>query len=175
MAFTKRFPKIGEGIVYAASDIASCICLVPLHCCEEGGFFIMSGIQERTVFHLGYRPALDGVRGVAVLAVLAGYLKLPFAAHGALGVDIFFTLSGFLITVLLSEERSRTGTIHLGQFYMRRVIRLYPALLFMLFLISFITPAWEYILSSLTYTTNVAKPDRLCGGIRNGGRRAAVG
>jgi peptidoglycan/LPS O-acetylase OafA/YrhL len=105
-------------------------------------------------FHLGYRPALDGLRGFAVLAVLFAHLKMPWLKNGDLGVDIFFALSGFLITVMLSEEWRRTGSIRLGQFYMRRVLRLYPALLFMLFLVSFISPARDYIFSSLTYTTN---------------------
>lgn len=106
------------------------------------------------IFHLGYRPALDGLRGFAVLVVLAGHLHLPRAGHGALGVDIFFTLSGFLITALLTEEWLRTRHIQLKSFYLRRVLRLYPALLLMLLAVSPITPAREYILSSLAYVTN---------------------
>ena len=107
-----------------------------------------------TGFHLGRQPALDGIRGFAVLAVLAQHLKLPYSTHGALGVDVFFTLSGFLITVLLVEEWCQNGRIHLGHFYMRRVLRLYPALLLMLLIVSFFSPARGYIVSALTYSTN---------------------
>src|SRR5712664_1012289 len=79
-----------------------------------------------TTYGLGYRPALDGVRAVAILAVLARHSRLLPA--GYLGVDIFFALSGFLITSLLSEEYARTGTITLRLFYARRALRLLPAL-----------------------------------------------
>ncbi len=111
-------------------------------------------VATKPGFHLGYQPAIDGLRGFAVLAVFAKHLKLPFAWQGELGVDIFFTLSGFLITVLLVQEWKKTNSIHLGHFYMRRVIRLYPALLLMLLAVGFFTTAPEYILSSLTYSTN---------------------
>jgi len=110
--------------------------------------------DQNHTFHLGYQPAIDGIRGLAVLAVLAKHLKLPLASQGALGVDVFFTLSGFLITVLLATEWRSNQTIHLGHFYLRRVVRLYPALLLMLLCVSFFTTAPEYILSSLTYSTN---------------------
>jgi len=76
--------------------------------------------------HLGYRPPLDGLRGVAILAVMAFHGGL--IRGGFLGVDLFFVLSGFLITTLLLEELRRTGSIHLGQFYARRALRLLPAL-----------------------------------------------
>ena len=105
-------------------------------------------------YHLGYRPALNRLRGFAVLAVLATHLNLPFSQLGALGVDIFYALSGFLITVLLSEEWQRNCSIRLIQFYKRRLLRLYPELMLNLLLVSFITPAREYILSSLLYFTN---------------------
>ena len=84
-------------------------------------------MPERTEsFKLGYRPALDGLRGVAVLAVLVYHSGL---IHGGyLGVDVFFTLSGFLITTLLLEEYARAGTIAIGRFYVRRALRLLPAL-----------------------------------------------
>jgi peptidoglycan/LPS O-acetylase OafA/YrhL len=80
-----------------------------------------------TTYGLGYRPALDGVRAVAILAVLARHSGLLPA--GYLGVDIFFALSGFLITSLLVEEYAATGTIALRLFYARRALRLLPALL----------------------------------------------
>jgi peptidoglycan/LPS O-acetylase OafA/YrhL len=103
---------------------------------------------------LGHRPALDGLRGLAVLAVLANHLALPFSDRGALGVDVFFVLSGFLISSLLCEEWIRNGKIQLRNFYMRRILRLYPALLMMVFLVSWITPAKAYVVAALTYTTN---------------------
>src|SRR5258705_8415033 len=70
-------------------------------------------------------PALDGVRGLAVLAVVlfhGGHLR-----GGYLGVDLFFTLSGFLITSLLLAESRRTGGVSLGGFWARRAPRLLPA------------------------------------------------
>jgi len=71
-------------------------------------------------------PALDGLRALAALAVVAHHaFGLP---NGYLGVDIFFVLSGFLITSLLVREREATGRVRLPQFYLRRALRLYPAL-----------------------------------------------
>ncbi len=79
-------------------------------------------------FRLGYRPALDGMRGVAVLVVVGLHMYVPFLAGGYLGVDIFFVLSGFLITSLLLEEWRRSGRISFRDFYLRRALRLLPAL-----------------------------------------------
>lgn len=79
------------------------------------------------VRRLAYTPALDGVRGVAVLVVVSGHFFAWPNAH--LGVEIFFVLSGFLITVLLLQERAETGSISLRSFYRRRALRLMPALL----------------------------------------------
>ena len=76
---------------------------------------------------LSRRPALDGLRGVAVLAVLGYHLGL-FLGGGFLGVDIFFVLSGFLIGSLLDGELARTGRIDLPRFWARRARRLLPAL-----------------------------------------------
>src|ERR1700722_16453871 len=76
-------------------------------------------------FELGRRPALDGLRGLAIFAVLSihtsAYPGAPCLRGGVLGVDGFFVLSGFLITALLGQERQRAGSIHLGKFYLRRV------------------------------------------------------
>jgi peptidoglycan/LPS O-acetylase OafA/YrhL len=96
-----------------------------------------AGIPAAPAFRLGYRPALDGLRGIAVLAVMACHSQLQSVLPGGyLGVDLFFVLSGFLITALLLEEQEQSGTIHLGRFYLRRMLRLFPALLFMLALCS---------------------------------------
>jgi peptidoglycan/LPS O-acetylase OafA/YrhL len=78
-------------------------------------------------FVLGYLPALDGLRAVAILMVVAYHDHR--LRGGFLGVDVFFALSGFLITSILLEERRRTGIMHLGRFYARRFLRLAPALL----------------------------------------------
>ncbi len=77
---------------------------------------------------LGYLPGLDGIRAIAVLAVLVFHSALPWLPGGFLGVDVFFVLSGFLITTLLLQEVERTGRIHFRTFYLRRARRLLPAL-----------------------------------------------
>lgn len=81
--------------------------------------------EARTGFHLGYRRWLDGLRGVAILLVIASHVFL--VPGGFLGVDIFFVLSGFLITSLLLEEWQQSGCIRLKRFYLRRALRLMPA------------------------------------------------
>jgi len=79
-------------------------------------------------FRLTYRPALDGLRGVAILGVFAHHAQVPYLRGGFIGVDIFFVLSGFLITALLLQEADETGRISLRSFYIRRALRLFPAL-----------------------------------------------
>ncbi len=76
---------------------------------------------------MGYQPALDGLRAVAVSAVLLFHLGVPWMPGGYLGVSVFFTLSGFLITTLLIRERVSTGRIDSRAFYTRRLRRLMPA------------------------------------------------
>lgn len=77
-------------------------------------------------------PGLDGLRGLAVLAVVAYHLGLPGARGGFLGVDIFFVVSGFLVTVLLLGEVATEGFINVREFWIRRTRRLMPALITML-------------------------------------------
>ena len=77
---------------------------------------------------MGRQPALDGIRGFAVLVVLCHNLNWPGFKGGYYGVDIFFALSGFLITTLLLEDHVRHGRISLRRFFARRFLRLYPAL-----------------------------------------------
>jgi peptidoglycan/LPS O-acetylase OafA/YrhL len=76
----------------------------------------------------GYRPALDGLRALAILAVVIAHNFPPYLPAGILGVDLFFVLSGFLITTILYQEWRNTGAINLRQFYARRALRLFPAL-----------------------------------------------
>jgi peptidoglycan/LPS O-acetylase OafA/YrhL len=78
-----------------------------------------------------YRPALDGVRGIAILLVL-GKHAFGWPKQGGLGVDLFFVLSGFLITSLLLEEQRERGRVSLRHFFWRRALRLFPALITML-------------------------------------------
>jgi peptidoglycan/LPS O-acetylase OafA/YrhL len=89
-------------------------------------------------FRLGHRRWLDGLRGVAVLLVLAFHLRL--LPGGFLGVDLFFVLSGFLITTLLAEEWERSGTLRLTSFYLRRAWRILPALAVLLLVCLFCEP-----------------------------------
>lgn len=91
---------------------------------------------------LPHLPALDGLRGLAVGGVLlfhAGHLK-----GGFLGVDLFFTLSGFLITSLLLTEHARTGRIALGAFWSRRARRLLPAVLALFLAVAGYTTIWGH-------------------------------
>jgi peptidoglycan/LPS O-acetylase OafA/YrhL len=85
---------------------------------------------------LGYRPALDGIRAVAVLSVIAYHFGYRWAPGGFLGVDVFFVLSGYLITSLLLSEHARTGRIALREFWLRRARRLLPALFLMLIVVA---------------------------------------
>lgn len=84
---------------------------------------------EATGGRLRHVPALDGLRGLAVALVLLYHGGIAHFAGGHLGVTMFFTLSGFLITSLLLLERQRTGRISLRSFWARRARRLVPALL----------------------------------------------
>ena len=89
--------------------------------------------SDASAFRLGHRPVLDGVRAISILLVLIHHtefitpISFSILRGGYLGVDIFFVLSGFLITSLLVEEFETTGSISFRMFYIRRVLRLLPA------------------------------------------------
>ncbi|WP_230203278.1 acyltransferase family protein [Parafrankia discariae] len=86
----------------------------------------LTGAEERGGARTGgHNPALDGVRALAVLCVLV--FHMDSLSGGYLGVDVFFVLSGFLITKQLLAERDRTGRVSLRRFYLRRAYRLLPA------------------------------------------------
>jgi peptidoglycan/LPS O-acetylase OafA/YrhL len=111
----------------------------------------------------GYLPALDGLRAVAVLAVMAFHAGFPAASGGVLGVSTFFTLSGFLIASLCLRERADTGRTSLPAFWERRARRLLPASLVTLAGIVLLQWATEIgsgphfrgdVLSTLAYATN---------------------
>jgi peptidoglycan/LPS O-acetylase OafA/YrhL len=74
-----------------------------------------------------HRRDIEGLRAVAVLLVVGYHCGLPFVTGGYVGVDVFFVISGFLITGLLLREASRTGTVSIPRFYARRALRLLPA------------------------------------------------
>ncbi len=79
-------------------------------------------------FKLDYNPALDGLRGVAILLVLLSHAHAPLFSGAFFGVDLFFVLSGFLITSLLLIEHRTNGRFQYWRFYRRRFFRLMPAL-----------------------------------------------
>lgn len=79
-----------------------------------------------------YIPALDGLRAIAILAVMVYHAHPSLLPGGFVGVELFFVLSGFLITGLLLKEQQRHDRIHLGYFYARRILRLFPALALLL-------------------------------------------
>ena len=89
------------------------------------------GILEgtKTAAALGYRPDIDGLRAIAILTVVGSHVGLPWWSGGYVGVDVFFVISGFLITSLLVTEAVQYRRIHLWAFYARRVRRLLPAFL----------------------------------------------
>src|SRR5690606_39442227 len=84
-------------------------------------------VAEGKAPRLAFRPDIEGLRAVAVLLVVLSHVGLGTFAGGYVGVDVFFVISGFLITSLLLAELSRTGRISLVGFYTRRAIRLLPA------------------------------------------------
>jgi peptidoglycan/LPS O-acetylase OafA/YrhL len=117
-------------------------------------------------------PSLNGLRAISILAVIGGHLAasggLPLSPRilailerlPHLGVRVFFVLSGFLITTLILEERSRTGRFSLGKFYARRAWRIMPAAYTLLLclaiadLFHLVDIPWPDYLRSLTYTVN---------------------
>ncbi len=76
---------------------------------------------------LRFRPDIEGLRAVAVLAVLGYHARVPGFGGGFVGVDVFFVISGFLITARLIQEHETTGSISLSRFYAKRIRRLLPA------------------------------------------------
>jgi peptidoglycan/LPS O-acetylase OafA/YrhL len=96
----------------------------------------LDGSPSSTASGWRHLPALDGVRGLAVLAVLLYHAGVRWLPGGLLGVDAFFVLSGFLITGLLLNEWRSTGRLELRTFWARRARRLLPALLLLLVLVS---------------------------------------
>ncbi len=117
-----------------------------------------------TASGFGWHPSLTGIRGFAILLVLAFHMGLPLTLGGPVGVTVFFVLSGFLITSLLIREAARANAIDLRHFYARRVRRLFPALLVAVLVILGLAAAEGQIGSvaadsvlALTYASNWAR------------------
>src|SRR5262245_2105872 len=113
--------------------------------------------------NLPYLPGLDGLRGLAVFAVIVYHADSRWLPGGFLGVEVFFVLSGYLITLLLLDEHERSGHISLRHFYVRRARRLLPALFTMLLLLNIYTALFRRdalgqirgdVLAALTYVSN---------------------
>jgi peptidoglycan/LPS O-acetylase OafA/YrhL len=111
---------------------------------------------------------LDGLRTFAIIGVVLYHLHVQGFGGGFVGVNVFFVLSGYLITSLLLKEQMQTGTIRLGRFWVRRVLRLYPTLLAVVLVAVALWPlvgdytyndldAWPAALVALTYTGNFAR------------------
>lgn len=82
-----------------------------------------------------YRSDIDGLRAVAVILVVAFHVGIPGFAAGFIGVDVFFVISGFLISSLLFNEAELKGTIRISSFFARRVRRLFPAITFVIIIV----------------------------------------
>ena len=100
-----------------------------------------------TISSVPYLPGLDGLRALAVIAVMIYHADPSWLPGGFLGVEVFFVISGYLITLLLMAERERDGRINLGAFWMRRARRLLPALF--------------AVMVALSIWTTIAKPEAL--------------
>ncbi len=111
-------------------------------------------------------PALDGLRAVSIIGVLGFHASWPGFSGGGRGVDLFFVISGFLITWLLVREKDKTGQLSIRKFYWRRFLRIVPA--FVVFLVGYSSACmvvfrdlkpllFSSLLIAVTYTTNVAR------------------
>jgi peptidoglycan/LPS O-acetylase OafA/YrhL len=115
------------------------------------------------VSRVPYLPGLDGMRALAVLAVMVYHANNTWLPGGFLGVEVFFVISGYLITLLLIGEHERTGTVSLRHFYLRRARRLLPALFTLLIGLTIYTALFRRevlgqlrgdVLAALTYSSN---------------------
>jgi peptidoglycan/LPS O-acetylase OafA/YrhL len=112
-----------------------------------------------------FRPDVEGLRAIAILAVVGYHVGLPFFSGGFVGVDVFFVISGFLITGLLVQEATSTGHVSLARFWARRARRLLPAATLVLVVVAvaswFMIPAIDHettgfdITASALYVANL--------------------
>ncbi|MCH5377101.1 MAG: acyltransferase, partial [Planctomycetes bacterium] len=101
----------------------------------------MHGVTHKTPVtrSIAYRPDVDGLRAIAILAVLLFHCGFSTFSGGFIGVDVFFVISGFLITSLILTDLGN-GTFSFSRFYARRIRRLLPALLVTVLLSLFVAP-----------------------------------
>jgi peptidoglycan/LPS O-acetylase OafA/YrhL len=147
---------------------------------KRGVVWMKSGAGEKS---FRYIPGFDGLRALAVLAVIAYHLNLPYSAGGFLGVTVFFVLSGFLITSLLVWEWEQSQKINLKPFWIRRAKRLLPAMFLLLISLNVLVPLlkptlltslrqdtiaaifyysnWHYIFQDLSYFESFENPSLL--------------
>ena len=97
---------------------------------------------NRTAYPLGYMASLDGVRGLMTLGVLLAHTRMALFGGALIYMDVFFAMSGYLITSLLIADYQKRGAIRLKKFYIRRFMRLYPALAAMIIL--FVAFCWLF-------------------------------
>jgi peptidoglycan/LPS O-acetylase OafA/YrhL len=125
----------------------------------------MTGAATERAWVPSYRPGLDGLRAVAVGLVVVYHVVRtangPVLRGGFVGVDVFFVLSGFLITSLLLREHARTGTVALRRFYARRAWRLVPVLL----VVAAVTAAYFALLPADEFTSAEVKQETLTGAL----------
>src|SRR6476469_8690568 len=137
-----------------------------------------------TAAPLAHQPSLDGIRALAVIAVMLFHAGNTYATAGFIGVDVFLVLSGFLITLLLLRELRSTGRVAFGAFWMRRARRLLPALILVLLAVAifgafvatddealglrgdllgslFYVQNWRFVLSGASYFTQFGSPSPL--------------
>ncbi len=91
--------------------------------------------QSNQKIGIPFRPDIEGLRALAVLLVIASHADLPFLQGGFVGVDVFFILSGYLITSLLTQEISSSGRVNFARFFARRARRLLPAAITMVLVV----------------------------------------
>ncbi|MEY3093050.1 MAG: acyltransferase family protein [Ilumatobacteraceae bacterium] len=102
-----------------------------------------SGSRSQQISRVPYLPGLDGLRALAVLAVIVYHANSNWLPGGFLGVEVFFVISGYLITLLIVAEHERTDSLSLRGFWARRARRLLPALVVMMFLLVVWTAFFE--------------------------------
>ncbi len=118
---------------------------------------------QANISRVPYLPGLDGMRALAVVAVMIYHANSDWLKGGFLGVEVFFVISGYLITLLLISEKERTNDVDMKGFWIRRARRLLPALFVMLFMLTIWTALFERstlgklrgdVVAALTYSSN---------------------
>ena len=124
---------------------------------------VRRGSAPADISRVPYLPGLDGMRALAVVAVMVYHANPDWLPGGYLGVEVFFVISGYLITLLLISEKERTSTVDMKQFWFRRARRLLPALFTMLIALTIWTSLFERealgklrgdVIAALLYVSN---------------------